>query len=131
MKHHHRLIVLLLCLIAWPTAQATPPWLPAKPKVACTFDPTTGLVVCPPTVSCVPPLLWHTDRCECPDGSTPIETPDGPICSGMTCRITLTYSATNPSDSTVSPRDDPGCDAAGAELAIAAALAKSLGLRMP
>jgi hypothetical protein len=35
--------------------------------MAC--DPVTGICVAPPTVSCVPPLLWRTNHCECPDGS--------------------------------------------------------------
>lgn len=96
---------------------------------SCRLDPTTRFIVCPPAVSCVPPLLWHTDRCECPDGSTPSAGPDGPMC-GNACTITVSYSAGNPSDATLGPRRQD-CDAAGAELAIAVVLAKSLGMRAP
>lgn len=93
-----------------------------------------GLCVPPPTVSCVPPLLWHTDRCECPDGSLPTYSGTTPMCivppppppPAILCQVTISYPQTVPAAPQVSTVT-PGCDAAGLELAIVIILGRMLG----
>ena len=94
-------------------------------------DPVTGICVPPPTVSCIPPLLWHTTRCECGDGSMPIGFADGrAICASPPpppvipqCSVTISYAANDPNVPQIVKPSDMACDAIGLQLAILAALA--------
>jgi hypothetical protein len=73
------------------------------------------------TVSCVPPLLW---RCE---GSTCACRPTRPR---MLCQVSISWPEGDPSAGQLVLRVEelpPWCDRAGAELAVAAALARMLG----
>lgn len=87
------------------------------------------IIVPPPTVSCVAPLLWHTNRCECANGSLPSYSSYGtPVCvqpppPAGSCYISITYVTPTIPVLTKSPE----CDEAGADLALAVALAKRLG----
>ncbi len=86
-----------------------------------------GICTNPVTVSCTPPLLWHTDRCECADGSLPAWNPGGPVCALPrtnipTCTVTIAF--TDPQAPQVTATS--GCGD-GIELAVAIALAKLLG----
>src|SRR6185369_8037166 len=99
--------------------------LAGAPKLTCTPDPATGLCVPPPTVSCIPPLLWSGSRCECPDGGQVImANPDGTfVCAAPTppppaCTITISYPADRPATATASLPAATQCDRAGAELAM-------------
>lgn len=95
----------------------------------CTIE--NGQEICINTnVSCVPPLLWQTDRCVCPDGGTLIGIVDGRgLCvppPPPACSVTITYSPIAPSQPTWAA--SPHCDAAGLELAIAVVMARLLGM---
>lgn len=95
-------------------------------------------IVTPPyTVSCIPPLIWRTNHCECPNGETPIYTSYGTaICSKPIvqppqhmCVVTITYAANTPATPILTASRDTECDEAGLKLAIAIALAERLGLQ--
>jgi hypothetical protein len=102
--------------------------------MAAICDPVTGICVAPPTVSCVPPMLFRNGACECPDGGraiglglgTPICLPAPPAAVVSGCVVTISYSTNDPNDLQVTRPLDPGCDAAGLELAVAVALARLL-----
>jgi hypothetical protein len=86
-------------------------------------------VIVPPTqtVSCIPPLLFRTDRCECPTpGDVIIGLYDGrAICSAPpppTCSASISFQTDNPS--AVQLTGDSGCG--GLELALAVLLTKLL-----
>lgn len=107
--------------------------------MACQSQPD-GTFICN-TVSCVPPLLFHTNRCECPDGSLPSYDYPGyslgmPMCQTMLppavaapqCSVTLTYAAQAPDLPQIVSSGPVGCDAA-LELALAVALTRLLSGR--
>lgn len=107
--------------------------------MACQSQPD-GTFICN-TVSCVPPLLFHTNRCECPDGSLPSYDYPGyslgmPMCAVVLppavtapqCVVTITYQATTPDVPQIVNSGLPACDG-GAEIALAVMLAKLLGAR--
>lgn len=97
----------------------------AAAQQRCVLDPTSGFIVCPPTVSCVPPLVFHTTRCECPDGSLPSGVPGAPVCAeAKRCSVIIEYLETDPKAASIALA--PGCTRAPAELGTSAALTKLL-----
>lgn len=120
-------MILAATILAIPASAAGP-----FPPKAVECDPVTGICVPPPTVSCVVPLLWNGNACVCQDGSPPVGShlkPDGSaICApAATCTMTVTYPSDKPATATLHGPGGARCDAAGAELALAALLAKRLG----
>jgi hypothetical protein len=92
-----------------------------------------GICVRPPTVSCVPPLLWSGSQCVCPNGGRFYAIIDGRgLCTEppqlpVVCGVTVHYNRTSPSDVWAATPTDAACDAAGLELALAVLLARLLG----
>lgn len=94
---------------------------------------SAGDIVPPPiTVSCIPPLLWRTTRCECQDGSLPVYVMSPyPQCPGrptatFACELKLVYYSTQPASPALLVDANPACDDM-LEQALAAVLAKRLG----
>jgi hypothetical protein len=65
---------------------------------------SNGICINPPSVSCIPPLLFRTNRCECLDGSMPIgfsgdmaicPAPVAPVVTA-TCVVTIGYNPADP-----------------------------------
>lgn len=107
--------------------------------MACSTDPATGTTICvgPPTVSCVPPLLWNGTRCQCQDGSLPIgfsgagalcavPPPPTPVVPPAQCTVTVGYAANAPGTPTVAKPADAACDPGMVAALLAAALARAL-----
>jgi hypothetical protein len=72
----------------------------------------------PLTVSCIPPLLWQCDDrsvCACR------EVPPAPPAQ---CAVSISYPSGTPTEAVATV--PPGCDAAGAEIALAVALSRLL-----
>lgn len=97
------------------------PEAPSTPK-ACTLNPATGMIICidPPGIFCDPP------RVRVCSPSAPTLCQCQLVAPVQQCTLTITYLEPNPSAPTlVTPA--PGCDGAGAELALAVILARLLG----
>lgn len=107
------------------TAIALAASLSAAAQQRCVLDPVSGFIVCPPSVLCVPPLVFHTMRCECPDGSPPSGVPGAPVCvEAKRCSIVIEYLETDPKAASIAVA--PGCGRWPAEVGTAAALTKLL-----
>lgn len=84
--------------------------------------------------TCIAPLLWHTNRCECPDGQTPTETsyatfvcPAPPSPARTACSATISYAIAAPTAPVLVRDSSPACDDAALDRAIAIILARRLG----
>lgn len=103
----------------------------ASLALLCLCPTVQAQVIQPPiiTVSCTPPLLWHTTRCECPDGSLPIYVMDQyPRCPTppVACVVSVAYNSRAPAAPVMMVDRSPECDDL-LEQALATVLARRLG----
>lgn len=109
------------------TASCTPPLLfkcaPGARSLAdcgCVADPPI-IVVPPPTVTCIPPLLWNGTAC------VPLTPEPPPIPPVPKCEVSFSFTANVPADPLiVSATEVPQCTAEATAIAMAILISRIL-----
>lgn len=89
-------------------------------RKSCTVHPVTGQIVCNDPIFCEPPAIYTCS----PSAPTLCQCFVPPPVEG--CVLTITYAKEHPALPTLTSQN-PSCDAAGMELALAVVLARLLG----